>query len=64
MSRRDYIATAAILRAAKITRRQREELAARFADHFERDNQRFARRRFLEAADACDWPFLGRPSDS
>lgn len=61
MSRRDYIATAAIIRASKLGQRQRDELAARFADYFEQDNPRFDRARFLEAAEATDWPFLGRP---
>jgi hypothetical protein len=63
-SRRDYIATSAILRASKLSRKQRDELAARFADYFERDNPRFDRARFLEAADATDWAFLGRPDSS
>jgi hypothetical protein len=58
-SRRDYIATSAILRASKLSRKQREELAAHFADYFERDNPHFDRARFLEAADATDWAFLG-----
>jgi hypothetical protein len=61
-SRRDYIATSVILRESKLSRKQRDELAARFADYFESDNSRFDRGRFLEAADATDWAFLARPN--
>ncbi|HXL43512.1 MAG TPA: hypothetical protein VN960_05575 [Gaiellaceae bacterium] len=49
MSRRDYIATAAILRDADLTAEQREELARRFVTMFA-DNPRFSPSRFLAAA--------------
>jgi hypothetical protein len=62
VSRRDYIAASAIIRTSKLSRKQRDELAGRFADYFERDNPRFDHARFLEAAGATDWPFLGKPS--
>jgi transcriptional regulator CtsR len=49
LSRRDYIATAAILREADLSIEQRADLADRFAVVFAQDNPRFSRRRFLEA---------------
>jgi hypothetical protein len=55
MSRRDYIATAEILREAAITPEQHALLAGRFADYFEQRSERFDRARFLEAVDSYDW---------
>jgi hypothetical protein len=54
MSRRDYIATAEILRQAVLTPNQRDDLADRFADACERENPKFDRRRFLAAVRAED----------
>lgn len=50
MSRRDYIAIAAVLRGAILTPTQRTDLTARFADLLGSDNPRFDRERFALAA--------------
>lgn len=50
MSRKDYIAVAAVLHTANVSRQQRLELAARFAELFARDNVRFRVDLFLQAA--------------
>jgi hypothetical protein len=49
MSRRDYIATARILRKADLSPEQREALARRFVTMFADDNPRFSPSRFLAA---------------
>lgn len=54
MSRKDYIAAAAILREVDVSEGQREELARRFATFFADDNPRFSRTRFLEAVHGAE----------
>lgn len=50
MSRKDYVAVAAVLRGVTLTPSQRAELVQRFADLFTADNERFDRERFSTAA--------------
>jgi len=49
MSRRDYIAVAAVLRGAVLTPTQRADLVDRFAAVFASDNPRFDSDRFAQA---------------
>jgi hypothetical protein len=51
VSRRDYIAAAAILRDTDLTPEQREPLARRFVTMFADDNPRFSASRFLAAVE-------------
>jgi hypothetical protein len=51
VSRRNYIATAAILRDATLTPKQRQELARRFVTMYADDNPRFSPSRFLAAVE-------------
>ncbi len=51
MSRRHYIAAAAILREATLTPKQRQDLARRFVTMFADGNPRFSPSRFLAAVE-------------
>jgi hypothetical protein len=52
MSRKDYLAIAAILREATLTPKQRDELTARFVTVLADNNARFSPSRFRAAV--CD----------